>query len=145
MPLQSISLVLTTWRWLLPERFGHAPQVFILLLEPLQLGQDLGEFPAGALRVLAVPHQVTTNVEEERAPGQQHQGNPTPWTRPGPHGATSPTKKCVLVCLYTHDPLACLPDVHTHSAPRHHKCHSANLGICMVAGVVYSKWQMWGR
>lgn len=41
---------------LLPERFSHPPQVFILLLQPLQLGQDLGELPAGALWVFAVPH-----------------------------------------------------------------------------------------
>lgn len=63
---------------LLPERFGHAPQVFILLLQPFELGQDLGELSAGALWMLAVPHQVTADVEEECAPGQQHQGNPTP-------------------------------------------------------------------
>lgn len=54
---------------LLPERFCHAPQVFILLLKPLKLGQNLGEFPAGPLWMLAVSHQVATDVEEESAPG----------------------------------------------------------------------------
>lgn len=55
--------------WPVPERFSHSPQVFILLLQPLQLGQDLGELAAGPLWVLAVSHQVTPDVEEERAPG----------------------------------------------------------------------------
>lgn len=55
--------------WLVPERFSHPPQVFVLLLQPLQLGQDLGEFPAGPLWVLAVSHEVAPDVEKERAPG----------------------------------------------------------------------------
>lgn len=82
---------------LLPERFCHASQVFILLLKPLKLSQNLGEFPAGPLRMFAVLHQVATDVEEESAPGQQHQGNPPPWACPGPHASTTPTKS-VLWC-----------------------------------------------
>lgn len=53
----------------LPERFSHSPQVFVLLLQPLQLGQDLGELPAGPFGVFAVSHQVTPDIEEECAPG----------------------------------------------------------------------------
>lgn len=55
--------------WLVPERFSHPPQVFVLLLQPLQLGQDLGELPAGPLWVLAVSHEVAPDVEKECAPG----------------------------------------------------------------------------
>lgn len=131
----------------LPERFGHAPQVFILLLEPLELGQDLGELPAGALRVLAVSHQMPADVEEERAPGQQHQGNPPPRTRPGPHGLTRPPPPIKPLprraCTPT-DP-AGLPAgcarTHRSLLPRHHKCHRASLGIGISAGSVISEWQ----
>lgn len=91
-PIQFLVLRQNKWS-LLPEWFSHAPQVFILLLEPLQFGQDLRELSAWPLWVLAVPYQVPPYVEEQRTPGQQHKGNPTPWARPRSHGLSTVTQK----------------------------------------------------
>lgn len=92
----------------LPKWFCHAPQVFILLLQSFQFGQDLRELTAGPLWMFAVPHQMTANVEEECPPGQQHQGNPTPWTCPGPHGSTTPGQNVSWCACTPTDPAGLL-------------------------------------
>lgn len=56
--------------------------------------------------MFAVPHQMAPDVEEQRAPRQQHQGDPAPRARPGPHRSSA------------------WPPIHT-VAPR----HNTHLGI----------------
>lgn len=40
--------------------------------------------------MVTVSYQVTSDVEQESAPGQQHQRYPTPRTCPGSHGLPEP-------------------------------------------------------